>query len=136
MNGRYRLRLIVTHIRKLTQVHKLGQYSKVHFTCVYLKIKPKQLSKCVLYHNMMQYGITLSTKHPSTHPSETNNNFENSYFKINHFFAIFHLRLRYFLIKIILILNILPILVSPCFYSEAIDKKRCPWNEYSAMYSK
>ena len=35
------------------------------------------MSKCALYRKMMQYGIKLSTKHPS----ETNNNFENSYLK-------------------------------------------------------
>ena len=29
MNSWYRLRLIVTHIRKLKRVHKLGQYSEV-----------------------------------------------------------------------------------------------------------
>ena len=37
-------------------------------------IKNNQLSKGALYHKMMQYGIKLCTKHPS----ETNNNFENS----------------------------------------------------------
>ena len=78
MNSRYRRRLIVTHIRKLKRVHKLGQYSVVYkFACVYLKIKPNQLYKCALYRNMMQYGFKLSTKHPS----ETNNNFEISYLK-------------------------------------------------------
>ena len=35
------------------------------------------MSKGVLYRKMMQYGIKLDTKHPS----ETNNNFENSYLK-------------------------------------------------------
>ena len=35
------------------------------------------MSKDVLYRKLMQYGIKLSTKHPS----ETNNNFENSYLK-------------------------------------------------------
>ena len=40
MNYRYRQRLIVTHIRKLIRIHKLGQYSDVHeFVCVYLNIK-------------------------------------------------------------------------------------------------
>ena len=78
MNYWYRWRLIVTHIRKLKQVHKLGQYSEVHtFVCVYLKTKLNQLSKNALYRKMMQYGIEMSTKHPS----ETNNNFENSYLK-------------------------------------------------------
>ena len=58
MNSRYRRRLIVTHIRSLKRVHKLGQYSVVHeFACVYLKIKPYQLSKGELYRKMMQYGI-------------------------------------------------------------------------------
>ena len=70
--------MIVTHIRKLKRVHKLGQYSEVHkFVCVYLKIKPILLCKGALYHRMMQYGIKLSTKHPS----ETSNNFEDSYLK-------------------------------------------------------
>ena len=41
MNYLYRRRLIVTHVRKLKPVHKLGQYLEVHkFVCVYLKIKP------------------------------------------------------------------------------------------------
>ena len=75
MNSRFGRRLIVTHIRKLKRVHKLGQYSEVHkYACVYLKIKPDQLCKGALYHRMMQYEIKLSTKHPSA----TNNNFENS----------------------------------------------------------
>ena len=77
-NSPYRRRLIVAHIRKFKRVHKLGQYYEVHkFACVHLKQKPNQLSKCALYCKMMQYGIKLSTKHPS----ETNNNFENSYSK-------------------------------------------------------
>ena len=76
MNSRYRRRLIVTHIRKFKRVHKSGQYTEVHqVACVYLKIKPNQLSKRALYRKMMQYGITLSTGHPS----ETNKNFENYY---------------------------------------------------------
>ena len=79
MNSRYRWRVIIlTHIRISKQVHKIGQYSEVHtFACVYLKMKPNQLSKGALYRKMMQYGIELSTKHPS----ETNNNFENCYLK-------------------------------------------------------
>ena len=71
-----RYRLIVTHIRQLKRVHKLGQYSEVHkFVCVYLKIKPNQLSKGALYRTMMQYGIIKNTKLLS----EASNNFENSY---------------------------------------------------------
>ena len=78
MKNCFFFRLIVAHIRKLKPVHKLGQYSEVHkFACVYLKINPNKLSEGALYPNMMQYGIKLSTKHPS----ETNNNFE-----INHLF--------------------------------------------------
>ena len=78
MNSPYLRRQIVAHIRKLKRVHKLGQYSEVHKSaCVYLKQKPNQLSKCALYRKMMQYGIKFSTNHPS----ETNNNFENSYLK-------------------------------------------------------
>ena len=72
MNSPYRRKLIVTHIRKLKPVHKLGQYMGVHkFTCVY------QLPKGSLYRIMMQVGIKLSTEHPA----ETNNNFEYSYLK-------------------------------------------------------
>ena len=62
---------------------------------------------------MMQYGFKLSTKYPP----ETNNHLKNSYLKSisilvkNIFFIIFQLRLRYFVIKIILVINILPILV-------------------------
>ena len=41
------------------------------------KIKLNLLSKGALYCQMVQYGIKLSTKHPS----ETNNNFENIYLK-------------------------------------------------------
>ena len=41
------------------------------------KTKPNQLSKYALYRKLVLYGIKLSTKHPS----ETNNNFENSYLK-------------------------------------------------------
>ena len=78
MRSPYRRRLIVACLRKLKRVHKLGQYSEVHkFACVYLKQKPNQLSKCALYRKMMQYGIKLSTRHPS----ETKNNSENSYLK-------------------------------------------------------
>ena len=127
MNSPYRRRLIVAHIRKLKRVHKLGQYSEVHkLACVYLKQKPNQLSKCALYLKMMQYWIKLSTKHPS----ETNHNFENSSLKSIIFcikiklFTIFKLRLRYFVIKIILMLNILPILGLVCFKSKSIDKNR------------
>ena len=72
MNIQYRRRLILTHIRMLKRVHKLGQFSEVHtFAWVYLKLKHNQLSKGALYHKMMQYGVNLSTKHPT----ETTNNF-------------------------------------------------------------
>ena len=58
MNGQYCRRLIVTHIRKCKQDNKLGQYLEVQkFACVYLKIKPNQLSKGALHRKMMQYGI-------------------------------------------------------------------------------
>ena len=78
MNSPYRRRLIVAHIKKLKRIHKLGQYSEVHkFACVYLNPKSNRLSKCAIYRKMMQYGFKLSTKHPS----ETNNDFENSYLK-------------------------------------------------------
>ena len=41
MNYQYRRRLIVTQIRKLKRIHKLGQYSEVHeLVFVYLNIKP------------------------------------------------------------------------------------------------
>ena len=45
--------------------------------CVYLKIKPTQLFKGVLYHKMMQHGIKLNTKHQY----DTINNFVNSNLK-------------------------------------------------------
>ena len=63
----------------------------------------------------MEYGFKLSTKHPS----ETNNNFETSFLK-----SIFFLvkRLRCFVVKIILVLNILPILGWACFESKLTDK--------------
>ena len=78
MSSPYRRRLMAAHIRKLKRVLKLGQHSEVHkFACVYLKQKANKLSKCTLYRKMLQYGIKLSTKHPS----ETNNNFENTYLK-------------------------------------------------------
>ena len=83
------------------------------FACVYLKIIRNQLSKGALYRKIMQYGFKLSTKYPP----ETNNHLKNSYLKSisilvkNIFFIIFQLRLRYFVIKIILVINILPILV-------------------------
>ena len=61
MNSQYCQRLIVTHIRKFKQDHKLGQYSEAQkrtkCACVYLKIKPNQLSKGALHRKMMQYGI-------------------------------------------------------------------------------
>ena len=79
MKYRYPRRLKVTHIRKLKRIHKLGQYrggTRIRM-CIYLNIKPNKLSKGALYHTMMQYGIKLSTKHPS----ETKNYFENSYLK-------------------------------------------------------
>ena len=82
------------------------------FACVYLNIISNQLSKGALYRKMMQYGFKLSTKHPP----ETNNHLKNSYLKSisilvkNELFTIFQLRLRYFVLKIILVLNILPIL--------------------------
>ena len=117
MDSQYCRRLIVTHIKKLKCVHKLGQYSEVHeIACVYLIIKPNQLSKCAIFRKMMQYGIKLSTKHQS----ETNNNFENYYLKSTFFqikiklFTMFQLRLRYFIIKIIVVLNILPIIDLAC----------------------
>ena len=81
------------------------------FSCVYLKITPNQLSKGALYRKMMQYGFKLSTKHSP----ETNDRLKNSYLKSisvlvkKIFFTIFQLRLRYFVITIILVLNILPI---------------------------
>ena len=78
MNHRYRRRLIVTYMRTLKRLHKLGRYSEVHkLVCVYLKIKPNLLSKGALYRKMVHYEIKLSLKHPS----ETKNNFENSYLK-------------------------------------------------------
>ena len=66
---------------------------------------------------MMRNGIKLSTKHPS----ETKNYFENSYLKSIIFsvkkelLTLFQLRLRYFVIKTVLVLNILPIIGPACF---------------------
>ena len=58
MKSQYCRRLIVTHIRKFKREHKLGQYSDVQkFVCVYLKVKPNQLSKGALHRKMMQYVI-------------------------------------------------------------------------------
>ena len=58
MNSQYCQRLILTHIRKFKQDHKFGQYSEVQTcACVYLKIKPNQLSKDALHCKTMQYGI-------------------------------------------------------------------------------
>ena len=81
MNFRYRRILIVAYIRKLKRVDTLGHYSDVHKICVYLKIKPNWLSKGALYRKMVQYGIKLSTKHPSE-----SNNIWKFLFKISHFF--------------------------------------------------
>ena len=94
------------------------------FACAYPKIKLNQLSQGALYRKMVQYGFKMSTKHPS----ETNNNFEKPYLKSiiflakNIFFETFQLSLRCFVIKIILVLNILPILGSACFESKLTDK--------------
>ena len=58
MNSQYCRRLIVSHIRKFKRDHILGQYLDVQkFACVYLKLKPNQLSKGALHRKMMQYGI-------------------------------------------------------------------------------
>ena len=82
------------------------------FACTYLKMKPNQLSQGAIYRKMMQYGFKMSTKHPG----ETNNNFEKSYlrsiicFGKKNFFETFQLRLRCFVIKIVMVLNNLPIL--------------------------
>ena len=63
--------------------YKLLYYKEIlsiyWMTRVDLKIKPNRMSKGALYRKMMQYGIKLSTKHPS----EANNNFENSLFFLN-----------------------------------------------------
>ena len=78
MNSWYHQRVISAHIRISKWVHKIGKYSKEHnFAWVYLKIKRIQLSKGALYRKMVQYGIKLTTKHPS----ETNNSFEILYLK-------------------------------------------------------
>ena len=76
------------------------------------------MSKGALYRKMVQYGIKLSTKHPS----ETNNNFENSYLKS----IIYSVKIELYniLIKIeifcnkkkkVLVLNSLPTFGSACF---------------------
>ena len=87
------------------------------FACVYLKIIPNQLPKGALYRKMMQYGFKLSTKHPP----ETNNHLKNSYLKSisilvkNKTFYNIPIKIKIFVIKIILALNILPILGLACF---------------------
>ena len=118
MNSRYRRRLMVAHIKKLKRIHKLGQYSEVHeFVWEYLYIKPNHLSKGALYRKMMQIGNKLSTKHQSETKKKSKIFIYNqSFFGKNiTFFTIFQLRLRYFVIKIVLVLNILPIFGSACF---------------------
>ena len=53
------------------------------FACVYLTIKLNQSPKGALFRKMMQYGFKMS----ANHPSETDNNFENSYLKSMSFFG-------------------------------------------------
>ena len=66
---------------------------------------------------MVQYGIKLSTKHPS----ETKNNFENPYLKSipfsvkNRTFYNIPIKIEIFAIKLVLVLNILPIFGLACF---------------------
>ena len=44
-----KMKLIVTHTRKLKRVHKLGQYSEVHkCVCVYLEMKPNLEKKPII----------------------------------------------------------------------------------------
>ena len=58
MKSQYCWRLKVAHIRKFKRDHKLGKYLDVQkFACVYLKVKPNQLSKDALHRKMMQYVI-------------------------------------------------------------------------------
>ena len=52
-------------------------YGGIQICMCISKDKTHQLSKGALYRKMMQYGFKLSAKHPS----ETNDNFENSYLK-------------------------------------------------------
>ena len=70
--------------------------------------KVQTQGSCIIYSiERRHYGFKLNTKYPS----EINNKFEKTYLKsiINHF-TIFQLRVRYFVIKTMLVLNILPIL--------------------------
>ena len=66
---------------------------------------------------MVQYGIKLSTKHPS----ETKYNFENPYLKSiifsvkNRAFYNIPIKIEIFVNKIVLVLNILPIFGLACF---------------------
>ena len=66
---------------KLYQIkYNTALTSEVHkFACVYLKIRPDQLYKGALYRKMMQYGVKLSTNHPS----ESYNNFNSSHLLVN-----------------------------------------------------
>ena len=86
------------------------------FASVYLKIIPNQLPKVAIYLKMMQYGFKMSTKHPP----ETNNHLKNSYLKSisilvkNKTFYNIPNKIKIFCNKIILALNILPILGLAC----------------------
>ena len=76
---------------------KIIMNSQYRHTHKEIKTSPQTRSKLrdALYRTMMQYGINMSTKHPS----EINKKFENSFLKFNHFlmkiklFTIFQLRL-------------------------------------------
>ena len=81
---------------------------------------------------MMQYGFKLSTKHPP----KTNNNF-----RINHLvikdktFYNIRIKIKMFCNKIILVLNILPILCSACMFLVQIDRQK-KYPPKLSMYSK
>ena len=77
MNSRYRRRLLIIHIRNEPSPQIRSIFGGRQICMCISKLKPNQLSQGALYRKMMQYGLKLSTKHPS----ETNNNFEKSYLK-------------------------------------------------------
>ena len=88
------------------------------------------MSKGALHRKMMQYGIKLTTKHPS----ETNNNFKKSYLKSFFGKKIKLFTIIYFEIKIMLVLNILPLLGLACLVQLDRQKYKILRNKNSAMY--
>ena len=101
------------------------------------KLKPDHCLNLQYIVKQWQCGFNLSTKHPY----EIKNKFEYSYLKSiiyldkNYFFTIFQLRLKYFVIEIILVLNIFAILGLTCFEPNWTDKNVLR-HKSSTMFSK